>query len=115
MGQTLVDQVTPSLPFFLNDVGQDGLESITVKSGANVVSGGTVMGKETATNKYLPYDDGDSPSGIGTALGILYYRVDATDGDVAGSLMVRGDVRSGSLTGLDSNARTDLAGRFYIV
>lgn len=115
-GQLLVDSTLGMpRPWFLNDVGQDGLESITVVSGSDVIVGGTVMGKITSSGKYAPYDNGDSPAGVGTAVGILYYRVDPTEGDVLGSLMVRGDVLSGLLVGFDSNAATDLAGRFYFV
>jgi hypothetical protein len=118
MSQVLVDSATPTLPFWVNDVGQDDLFSITVKSGSSVLVGGTVMGKfsggGSAHLKYGPYANGNS-DGTETAVGILYYRVDPTSGDVLGSLMVRGDVRSGSLVGFDANAATDLAGRFFFV
>jgi hypothetical protein len=118
MSQTLVDSVQPTLPFWVNDVGQDDLFSITVKSGSSVLSGGTVMGKfaggGSAHLKHGAYANGNS-DGTQTAVGILYYEVDPTAGDVLGSLMVRGDVRSGSLIGFDSNAAADLAGRFFFV
>lgn len=119
MSQHLVDSATPTLPFWVNDVGQDDLFSITVKSGSSVLPGGTVMGKFAGGGsgshlKYGAYGDGHS-DGTQTAVGILYYRVDPTTGDQLGSLMVRGDVRSGSLTGFDAAAATDLAGRFFFV
>lgn len=117
-GQVLVDSATPTLPFWVNDVGQDDLFSITVVSGSSVLVGGTVMGKlaggGAAHLKYDAYLDGES-DGTGTAVGILYYRVDPTTGDELGSLMVRGDVRSGSLVGFDAAAAADLAGRFFFV
>jgi len=118
MSQVLVDSVQPTLPFWVNDVGQDDLFSITVKSGSSVLAGGTLMGKfsggGSAHLKYGAYGNGHS-DGTETAVGILYYEVDPRAGDVLGSLMVRGDVRSGSLIGFDSNAATDLAGRFFFV
>jgi hypothetical protein len=119
MSQTLVNSATPTLPFWVNDVGQDDLFSITVKSGSSVLVGGTVMGKFAAGGpsahlKYGAYANGNS-DGTQTAVGILYYRVDPTSGDELGSLMVRGDVRSGSLVGFDANAAADLAGRFFFV
>lgn len=117
-GQVLVNSASPTLPFWVNDVGQDDLFSITVVSGSSVLPGGTVMGKRagggSAHLKYGPYDNNAS-DGTQTAVGILYYEVDPTAGDVLGSLMVRGDVRSGSLVGFDANAATDLAGQFFFV
>lgn len=113
-GQTLVNSVTPALPFWVNDVGQDDLFSITVVSGSSVLAGGTVMGKVTASGKYGAYNNSGS-GGLETAVGVLYYRIDPTAGDELGSLMVRGDVRSGSLIGYDANAASDLAGRFFFV
>lgn len=118
MSQVLVDSATPTLPFWVNDVGQDDLFSITVASGSSVLVGGTIMSKFTAGGgqmlKYVPYDNSGS-DGSETAFGILYNRVDPTSGDVLASLMVRGDVRSGSLVGFDSGAATDLANRFFFV
>lgn len=117
-GQVLVDSATPTLPFWVNDVGQDDLFSITVVSGSSVLVGGTIMSKFTdgglSHRKYAAYDNAGT-DGTQTAVGILYYRVDPTTGDELGSLMVRGDVRSGSLVGFDSGAATDLAGRFFFV
>jgi hypothetical protein len=118
-GQTLVNSATPAFPFWVNDVGQDDLFSITVKSGSSVLAAGTVMGQfagggATKHLKHGAYANGNS-DGTETAVGILYRDADPRTGDVLGSLMVRGDVRSGSLVGFDSNAATDLAGRFYFV
>jgi hypothetical protein len=118
-GQTLVNSATPSLPFWVNDVGQDDLFSITVVSGSSVLAAGTVMGKQSGGGpaehlKYDAYANGNS-DGTETAVGILYRDADPRTGDVLASLMVRGDVRSGSLVGFDANAATDLANRFFFV
>ena len=112
--QTQVDSGYPVLPFHVNDVGQDSLFSITVADGADVLLSGTVMGKITASGKYTAYDDGNS-DGTEDAAGILLNRVDPTNGDELGSLMVMGVVRTGSLYGLDAAAMTDLAAHFIFV
>lgn len=105
---TLVNSGYPALPFYVNDHGLDSLWNITIVSGAGVLAAGTVLGKITATGLYDAYDNGDS-DGTETAAGILMYRVDATNGDTPASLMTHGNVRSGSLTGVDSAAITDLS------
>ena len=46
-----------------------------------------------------------------TALGILSEKVDASEGDVISSMYVKGNFIESKLTGLDSNAKTDLLGR----
>jgi hypothetical protein len=112
--QVLVDSGYPRLPFVVNDVGQDSLFSITVASGTDVLPGGTVLGKVAATGKYAPYDDGGS-GGVETAAGILLNRIDPTNGDELGSMLIMGVVRSGSLFGIDANAMADLANHFYFV
>lgn len=112
--QVLVDSGYPRLTFFVNDVGQDSLFSITVASGTDVLAGGTVLGKVTATGKYTAYDGGAS-DGTETATGILLNRIDPTNGDELGSMLIMGVVRSGSLFGLDADAMTDLANHFYFV
>lgn len=112
MSQVLVDSGYPSLPFWVNDHGRDALRSITVVSGAGALVSGTVLAKRTAPagslNKYDAYDD-SLASGLNTARGILLNAADSTNGDVLASLFTHGVVRSGSLTGLDANARTDMS------
>lgn len=103
---------TTRLPFHVNDVGQDGLYSITVASGTENIPAGTAMAKNT-DGEYEPYNSG--AGGDGTAVGFLINDVDPSFGPELGSLMVRGDVRSGSVFGLDAAGMTDLAGRFFFV
>jgi hypothetical protein len=104
---------TTRLPFHVNDVGNDDLFSITVASGSANIPAGTAMAEVTATGEYEPYDEGSG--GDGTAVGFLINDVDPSFGPELGSLMVRGDVRSGSVFGMDAGAFTDLAGRFFFV
>ena len=103
----LVDLGYPTLPFFINDHGQDALFSITVVSGTFVLSGGSVLGRIAASGKYTRYNDGAS-DGTEVARGILFNRVDPRDGDSLGSMMVHGHVRSGSLFFYDNAVVADL-------
>jgi hypothetical protein len=112
--QVLVDSGYPALTFFVNDVGQDSLFSITVKSGEGILKTGTVLELDSGTGKYVEYTSG-------TATGILLNRTDATNGDELGSQLVMGVVRSGSLfsngqaVGIDANGMTDLENHFIFV
>lgn len=97
---TLVASGYPALPFYVNDHGQDSLFSITVASGEGELLSGTLL-EEGGDGKYVAYASGP-------AAGILRNGVDATDGDVLGSMQIHGVVRSGSLHGFDADAVTDL-------
>lgn len=102
------------LPFHVNDVGNDDLFSITVAEFVSAtIPAGTAMSKDATSGEYEPYAAGSG--GDGTAVGFLINDVDATLGPELGSLMVRGDVRTGSIFGMDSGAFADLAGRFFFV
>jgi len=105
--QRLVESYAPTLPFWINDHGQDSLFNITLAGGNGVVAPGTVLGKVTATGKYRPYNNGNA-DGSETAVGLAMDRYDTTGGDVFASMMVHGVVRTGSLVGLDAPARADL-------
>lgn len=81
----------PSRPFqFLLSEGEGEIsrESITVASGAGVLLPGTVLGKVTASGKYVAYDN-DAADGSQTAVAILCYGIDATSADVTTSAIVR--------------------------
>lgn len=103
----IVDSGYPALPFWVNDHGLDALRSITIASGSSVLVGGTIVAETASTGKYGAYNDGGS-GGLETAKGILFNRSDPREGDVLASMMTMGVVRSGSLTGYDANAKTDL-------
>jgi len=73
---------------------------------------GTVMGKVTATGKYLPYVDG-AVDGTGTAVGLLNEHVDelrlsSTNQDVTSTIGVIGVAIEASCVGLDAAAKVDL-------
>jgi hypothetical protein len=102
----LVNSGYPVLPFFTGDHGLDSLFSVTL-SGSSALVAGTVLGRISSSGKYAAYDNNAS-DGTEVARGILFNRVDPSTNPL-GSMMVHGMVRSGSLTGYDANAKTDLA------
>lgn len=109
--QQLVDSGYPRLTFFVNDVGQDSLFSITVAEGDDVLETGQVLSR-LSDGTYTAYTgSGDTDE----AVGILLNRIDPTNGNELGSMLVMGVVRSGSLFGLDANAMTDLQAHFIFV
>lgn len=118
MSQLLVASGSPTLPYYVNDHGRDGLRSITVASGASALVAGTVLAKRTAPsgslNMYDAYVDA-SASGLNTAVGILHENVDPTVGPVLASLFTHGTVRSGSLTGIDAAGIADLVDNILFV
>ena len=62
-------------------------EAVTIASGQNLVAG-TVVGKVSASGKYIAYDD-DNADGSQTAAGILYAAVDASAADKPGVIIAR--------------------------
>lgn len=75
--------------FILSEAsGQRSREAITVLSG-EVLSAGSVLGKITASGKYVQYDDDGTDDGRRTAAAVLYADVDASAGDVAATAIVR--------------------------
>lgn len=51
--------------------------------------------------------------GRAVAQGVLFSDLDVTDGDVIGAMVIRANVYEARLTGLNDNAKVDLAGRFF--
>jgi hypothetical protein len=90
-------------------------KGVTLKGGQGVLAAGTVLGRETATKKYLAYDDANSPAGIGVAKGVLRENVDTGPSgapkDKLGNIIMSGIVKYSKLVGYDANAGTDLNGR----
>jgi hypothetical protein len=67
--------------------GTRSREVITVASG-NAPLANTVMGKVTASGKYVPFNQ-DASDGSETPAGYLYAGVDASDADAAGVVLLR--------------------------
>ncbi len=87
--------------------------------GAGKVYAGTVMGQITASGKYVPWAHGAS-DGSQTAIAILWDDVDATLGDVVGTITSRlCEVRLADLTydtgGSVPTMTANLATKFIIV
>lgn len=110
MSTLLVDSGYPALPFFVVGHGIDSNTSVTVGSGASVLAAGTVLA--VSGNKYYAYTNA---GGLATATGILYRRTDPTNGDALAAMFIHGVVRSGSLTGVDADAITDLSDQIQFV
>lgn len=88
---------------------QKGCTVAKIGVGAKIL-GGTVMGRVTATKKYVPYSDA-AGDGSQVALGVLRQSVDTTDGDKLGNLVVSGIIKDSKLVGRDAAADTDLNAR----
>ena len=107
--------------------GNTGAGVVTAMSATNLSGGsnastltslvkGTIMAKVTATGLYTAYNDGNSPAGVGTALGILSDDFnlaydDQNDVRLTANMYIHGSFVEANLTGLDANAKTDLLGR----
>lgn len=91
-------------------------ENVTVTvSGATKWLSGTVLGKITATGKYIKYVDA-AVDGSGVAAGVLYNELDPVAGDIKATIIARdAEVIGAKLTGLDANATTELAAKGIIV
>lgn len=101
---------TPKLkPFVVSEASnQRSRDNVTVTvAGADILSG-TVMGKITASGKYVPYSNG-AANGSEVAAGILYQHIDATTGDVKAVIFNTDcEVNRRELTGLDTAGEADL-------
>lgn len=83
---------------------------ITILAGQGILPEGTVMGEVTASSKWAIYLTGNS-DGTEVARGVLRKRVDTTDGDIHGNLVVAGILFDSKLSGVDAGALTDLNAR----
>jgi hypothetical protein len=64
-------------------------DKVTVLSGQNLVAG-AVVGKITASGKYVAYDNAGTDDGRRAVAGILVGGVNATSGDKSGLVLRRG-------------------------
>lgn len=79
--------------------------------GNKILRAGTVMAKIDSSGKYRAYLDSENANAGGVASGFLLESINLKDGDVITALLIHGSVLSARTSGLDANARTDLAGR----
>jgi hypothetical protein len=88
---------------------------ITIAAAAGALAAGTLLGKITASGKYVAYADGAS-DGTQTAAGILYAPAPDLAVDQKAVAIVRhAEVMSALLTGIDANGTADLAALQIIV
>lgn len=79
--------------------------------GNKILRAFTVMAKIDSSGKYRAYLDSENANAGGVASGFLMESINLKDGDVVTALLIHGSVLSARTSGLDANARTDLAGR----
>ena len=95
-----------------NEHDQYLIHNCTVVEGQNLVKG-TVIGLITSGDdegKVKAYANGNS-DGSQTAIGIIKQAVDATAGDCQAGYYAKGGFIAARLTGMDSNAKTDLGAK----
>jgi Bacteriophage lambda head decoration protein D len=87
-------------------------KGVTLAGGQGLLAGGTVLGRVTATKKYVAYTDGATGgAGSDTARGVLRQPVDTSKGDVPGNIVISGILKRSKLVGLTAAAVTDLDAR----
>lgn len=88
--------------------GSISREEVIIAAAAGAMVPGTVLGKLTATGKYVAYVDA-AADGSGVAAGVLYAAVPDLGVDQKGVAIVRNaEVMDSLLVGADANARTEL-------
>jgi hypothetical protein len=86
---------------------------VLLAGGNGVIAKGTVLGKVTATGKYVPYNPAAN-DGSQTAVCILDNDQDTTNGDVGASAWIAGIFYESALTGLDANAKAALKLCYFV-
>lgn len=107
-GFSSVDETTDD-ELLLSSVGYTQA-GVVLASGQGILPLGTVLGQRTSDKKFVVYNNAAS-NGSQTARAILRHRTDTSDGDVLANVVTMGKVRLSKLSGLDSAAITDFAGR----
>ena len=97
--------------------GQRSFDTATVTiAGAVALASGTVLGKITATGKFVKYDEAGADDGRRVAAAILLNPLAGVNGDYPATLVVRDcEVWGGMLTGIDANGIADLKALGIIV
>lgn len=95
--------------------GTRSREKVTIAAAAAALAAGTVLGKITASGKYVAYSNG-AADGTEVAAGILYAPVGDSAADQPGVMICRdAEVAAIFLTGSDAPAKVDLAALGVIV
>lgn len=114
---TIKTEGTHTAEFLLSEgAGKISREVVTLAATATALPAGTVLAVVTASGHYAPYDGEDTTTGIGTAVGILYSAVRASDTTQPGVAVVRlAEASAALLAGLDTAGAADLKARNIIV
>lgn len=89
--------------------GSISREEVTISAAAGALVAGTVMGKITASGKYVAYANG-AADGSEVAAGILYAPAPDLAADQSGVIIARhAEVEESLLTGIDAPGKVDLA------
>lgn len=99
------DEIMASMKGGFTQVG------VTLAGGQGILPAGAVLGRVTASGLFRAYTGADSPTGMGVARGVLRKRVDTTDGPILANMVVSGIIKNSKLSGMDTDAVTDLNGR----
>jgi ABC-type Fe3+ transport system substrate-binding protein len=102
--------------FLLSEAeGSYSREQVTLAAAAAALMAGTLLGKVTASGKYVAYANGAS-DGSEVAVAILYAAATDLAVDQKVTVIARhAEVYSGALVGLDSAARADLAAAGIVI
>lgn len=89
--------------------GEISREQIVIAAAAGAMAPGTVLGKITASGKYVAYSDA-AADGSQVAVGVLYRGVPDLAVDQKAVAIVRyAEVMNSLLVGIDANGRIDLS------
>ena len=84
-------------------------ESVVIAAAAGAIAAGTLLGKITASGKYVAYSN-VAADGSQTAVGIAYDNIDDLATDQKATIIARdAEVTGASLVGLDAPGTADLA------
>lgn len=107
---TVITEGTHSADFILHEGGMSySRDTITIASGVGIVAPGTVLGKITASGKFIPAPAagvvGSEGAEVGVAISI--HGVDATSADVATVAVARYAVVNANQLTYDTSVNTD--------
>ena len=89
--------------------GSISREEVTIAAAAGALAAGTVLGKITASGKYVAYVNG-ALDGTGAAAGVVYFPIPDSAADQKAVIIARhAEVIESKLTGIDADGKTDLA------
>lgn len=102
--------------FLLSEAnGTRSREEVVIAAAAGAMVPGTVVGKITASGKYVAYSNG-AADGTQTAVGVLYHDVPDSAADQKAVIIARdAEVNGDELTGSDAPALVELAAIGIIV